>query len=291
MTKIQDDTLFPWERIDQLIGMAYEEDLKAIGDITTASTIHSELQGTAQLIAKSAGVLAGLPVFERAFHQVSPSIQLLHYKEDGNLLGRGDLVAELKGSLKDILQCERTALNFLQHLSGIATKTRLFVDAIQHTSCRVLDTRKTLPGFRWLEKYAVRQGGGLNHRVGLYDMILIKDNHIEAAGGIDQVLEQCLAYIQEQQIKVEIEIEVKNLKELNQALQYPVTRIMLDNMNFSEMRQAVSIIGGQVEVEASGNVTLETIQQIAETGVDFISVGELTHSAPAFDFSLLVRMQ
>ena len=283
--------LFPWEIIDHLIELAIEEDLDETGDVTTDSTVAQTVSGKAKLIAKANGILAGLPVFERVFNNQSKNqVEFETSKEDGDTLNKGDVVAELDGPLHHILRSERIALNFLQHCSGVSTKTSLFVQAIHGLDCKILDTRKTTPGFRWLDKYAVRQGGGHNHRTGLFDMILIKDNHIESAGGIDAVLTQCLDSVQKLSKKVNIEIEVKNLDELKTVLKYPVDRIMLDNMDVATMKQAVELVGGDVELEASGNVTLKTIRSIAETGVDVISVGALTHSAPAFDFSLLVEI-
>ena len=283
--------LFPWEIIDHLIQLALEEDLGATGDITTDSTVPQTVCGKAKLISKAEGTLAGLPVFERVFDNLSAKqIELKPFKKDGDHLKKSDIVAELNGPLYHILRSERIALNFLQHCSGVATQTSQFVQAIRGNDCKILDTRKTTPGFRWLDKYAVRQGGGYNHRTGLFDMVLIKDNHIESAGGIDAVLTQCLDFLEKSSTKVNVEIEVKNIDELKTALKYPINRIMLDNMDVTTMKQAVDLVKGKVELEASGNVTLETIRSIAETGVDVISVGALTHSALAFDFSLLVEI-
>jgi len=237
-----------------------------------------------RICAKAPGVVAGLPVAEAVFSRVDGSLRFMPRVEDGDTVAPGDVVAEVEGPARGMLAAERIALNFLQRLSGIATLTRAFVDAVAGTQATILDTRKTHPGYRVLEKYAVRMGGGQNHRTGLYDMILIKDNHIEAAGSITAAVERaCAAYPD-----LLVEVEVKNLDELHEALPLDVDRIMLDNMDLDQMRTAVQIAAGRVPLEASGNVNLERVAAIAATGVDYISVGALTHSAPALDLSMLV---
>lgn len=266
---------------------ALNEDLKS-GDITTLGTVPSARSGTAGLFAKSAGVLCGQTVFNEIFRKVDDGVRLSWRVAEGHAVEIGLPCADIHGPLSSILMAERTALNFLQRLSGIATLTRSYVQRVAHTRCRILDTRKTTPLWRELEKYAVTVGGGMNHRMGLYDAFLIKDNHIAAAGGIRPAVEQALSYREKNGLPCPIEIEVKNLEEVKEALNFPIERIMLDNMSLTMMRSAVEIIDHVCEVEASGGVTIDTVKAIAETGVDFISVGALTHSAPALDLSLLI---
>lgn len=269
--------------VEPLIELAIAEDIGP-GDATSEAVLPAGLVLHGRISAKAPGVVAGLPVAEAVFSRVDGSLRFMPRVEDGDTVAPGDVVAEVGGPALGMLAAERIALNFLQRLSGIATLTRAFVDAVAGTQTTILDTRKTHPGYRVLEKYAVRMGGGQNHRTGLYDMILIKDNHIEAAGSIIAAVEQaCAAYPD-----LPVEVEVKSLNELREALPLDVDRIMLDNMDLDQMRTAVQIAAGRVPLEASGNVNLERVAAIAATGVDYISVGALTHSAPALDLSMLV---
>ena len=271
-----------------LIDMALAEDLGAHGDITTRALPHKRGDNlvSARIIAKAEGVIAGLPLVFEVFARAHVACKLK--TEEGERVAPRMVVAELNGEANAILTYERTALNFLQRLSGIATHTHKFVETVAGTKAIILDTRKTTPGWRALEKYAVRCGGGKNHRMGLHDMFLIKENHIAAAGGIGAAVQSCRAYAQTQKKKWRVEVEAKNWEEVEQCLQAGVDQIMLDNMPLADMRHAVQLVAGRVPLEASGNVTLERIAAIAATGVDYISSGSLTHSAPALDFSLLL---
>jgi nicotinate-nucleotide pyrophosphorylase (carboxylating) len=266
-----------------LIELAVAEDIGP-GDATSEAVLPAGLALQGRIIAKSAGVIAGLPIAGALFSQVDPDLRFVPHVRDGASVNPGDLVAEVVGPGRRMLAAERAALNFLQHLSGIATLTRAFVDAVAGTGATVLDTRKTHPGYRVLEKYAVRVGGGQNHRMSLHDMLLVKDNHIEAAGSISAAVERARAARPD----LPIEVEVKDLDELREALALDVDRIMLDNMDLEEMRAAVRMTAGRVPLEASGGVSLERVTAIAATGVDYISIGALTHSAPALDLSMLV---
>ena len=278
----------PEKLILPVIHSAIREDMGDRGDLTSLSTLTDEMTGQGQLIAKSTGILAGVPLLNLLFQTIDSSVQVEILTEDGQQVQAGVLIARLKGKMRSILSAERTALNFIQRLSGIATMTRQFVHQIRHTNVKILDTRKTTPGMRLLEKYAVLQGGGFNHRMGLYDMILIKDNHIDMNGGIGPAVRRCLNYLKSHQLQVPIEVETRTLDEVRLALDFPIQRIMLDNMSIETIRKAVRIIDGQVETEASGNIGFDNIVQIAETGVDFISIGSLTHSARALDMSLII---
>ena len=266
-----------------LIELAIGEDIGP-GDATSEAVLPATLVLCGRIIAKRAGVIAGLPVAEAVFHRVDPALRLSSHVRDGDSVTPGDVVAEVNGPGRGMLAAERLALNFLQHLSGIATLTQAFVHAVGGTKATVLDTRKTHPGYRVLEKYAVRMGGGHNHRMSLHDMLLVKDNHIEAAGSITTAVEQARSLHPD----LPIEVEVKNLDELHEAVGLNLDRIMLDNMDLDQMRQAVTMTGGRVGLEASGGVDLERVAAIAATGVDYISIGALTHSAPALDLSMLV---
>ena len=270
--------------IHKIIQRALDEDIKD-GDVTTLCTIPPDALLEGKFIAKEAGVIAGLEVVERTFVLLDPQVQFLPHVADGDKVQSKQIIASIKGPVRAILSGERVALNFLQRMSGIATLTRQFVESVQGTSARILDTRKTVPGLRVFDKWAVKIGGGQNHRIGLYDMVLIKDNHIAAAGSITKTVEQVRA---KDEKKLDIEVEVKNLSELREALGLKVDRILLDNMSPNEMREAVKISNGSVPLEASGNVSLENVAEIATTGVDYISVGKLTHSVNALDISLLL---
>jgi quinolinate synthase len=268
-----------------LIQLAIAEDIGP-GDATSQSTLPPNQPLRGYIRAKAAGVIAGLPVAEKVFQHVDPGIQFTAHVADGQEVVAGELVAQVIGPGVSLLAAERTMLNFLQRMSGIATLTRQFVDAVATSHTRILDTRKTLPGYRELDKYAVRMGGGVNHRMSLYDMLLIKDNHVDAAGGIQPAIERA----RDRYPDLPIEVEVRNLDELRQALATdpPLDRIMLDNMSLAEMRQSATLTAGRVPLEASGNVTLERAPQIAATGVDYISIGALTHSVPALDISMKI---
>jgi len=268
-----------------LIARALSEDLGS-GDVTSEATIRPESVSIAVMLAKQDMVLAGLDVSRGVFHVLDPDIQFTAFVKDGDNVNAGTEIAKLSGNTRALLAGERIALNLLQHLSGIATLTAQYVEKVKGTKAQVLDTRKTLPGLRALEKYAVRTGGGKNHRMGLHDMVLIKDNHIRATGSIRRAIELVRLKVPD---TMKIEVETKSLDEVGEALTAGVDIIMLDNMTIDMMREAVKRIAGRALVEASGNVTLETIRQIAETGVDFISSGSLTHSAPAVDISMKIK--
>jgi len=255
----------------------------ASGDITSQATLARESYLEGRISAKAEGVVAGLPVAAAVFEMVDPAIEFHAEVRDGDRVSTSTLLARVSGPGRALLAAERPALNFLGRMSGIATLTRMFVDALAGTRTAMLDTRKTAPGLRHLDKYAVRMGGGQNHRAGLYDMVLIKDNHIDGAGGIEAAVRRVRELYDQDCL---VEVEVKDLAELQTALQLPVDRIMLDNMSLDIMRQAVEMTAGRVGLEASGNVTLATVRAIAETGVDFISSGALTHSAPVLDISM-----
>lgn len=271
--------------LDTIIENALKEDIHT-GDITTLAVVAEGRKASARLIAKEPLVLAGIKVAERTFQLLDPSICFKAGFADGARLAKGDVIAELSGDASQLLQGERVALNFLQRLCGVATLTSLYVEAVQGTMARIVDTRKTTPGLRMLEKYAVRVGGGTNHRTGLYDGVLIKENHIAAAGGITEAVRRARAYIAH---TIKIEVETETTEQVREALAAGADIIMLDNMSLEKMREAVAVIGGKALVEASGGVNLETVRAIAETGVDIISVGSLTHSARAMDISMLLE--
>jgi len=272
-----------------LIEAALAEDVGA-GDFTTLWTVPADRRADAYIVCKAdIGVIAGVEVAAQVFRRVDAALEIIPLAGDGDEVTRGDLVMRIAGSARSILTAERTALNFLQQLSGVATVTRRYVGAVAGTSARVIDTRKTTPGMRLLEKAAVVAGGGSNHRVGLYDMVMIKDNHIAAAGGIMAAVE---AVRVRNDRGLRVEIETSTLAEVGEALAAGVDRVMFDNMDPATMRAAVALAAAaerRPETEASGGITLETIRAFAETGVDFISVGALTHSAPALDLSLQLR--
>ncbi len=266
-----------------LIALAIAEDIGP-GDATSEAVLPADLTLHGRILAKASGVIAGLPVAAEIFSSVTPASSFIPHVQDGERVSPGDLVAEVIGPGRGVLAAERMALNFLQHLSGIATLTRSFVDAVAGTGATILDTRKTRPGYRVLDKYAVRMGGGHNHRMSLSDMLLVKDNHIESAGSVTAAVERARSVHPE----LPVEVEVKDVPELREALVLDVDRIMLDNMDLDEMRAAVQLTDGRVALEASGGVTLERVAAVAATGVDYISVGALTHSAAALDLSMLV---
>ncbi len=255
------------------------------GDVTSQATISPGARLSGYIRAKANGIVAGLPIARGVFQLVDQALVFRESTRDGSLVEKGQVLAQVEGEIRSMLAGERTALNFLGRMSGIATLTRRYVEAIKGTKAVILDTRKTAPGLRRLDKYSVRMGGGQNHRVGLFDMLLIKDNHIRGAGGITPAVQRARdAYGG----RFLIEVEVKNLSELDEALNLRVDRIMLDNMELDTLRNAVQMVKGRVPLEASGNINLANIRQVAETGVDFISSGALTHSAPTLDISMKI---
>ena len=273
--------------LDELIRMALREDV-GDGDHSTLACIPSTAQGRAKMVAKKEGVLCGAEVGERVFHLVDGSLKVTLLKKDGDMLKVGDVVMTVEGPAGSILTAERTALNYMQRLSGIATQTHTMVKMIEGLHTRLLDTRKTTPNMRLLEKYAVKCGGGTNHRIGLYDMIMLKDNHVDFAGGIEQAIDRTRDYLSRKGKNLKIEIEVRSLDELERVMNHGgVDRIMLDNFDVPTLREAVKRIGGRYETEASGGITDETLRAYAETGVDFISVGALTHHIKSLDLSLV----
>lgn len=275
--------------LNELIQMALREDI-GDGDHSTLSCIPATAQGTAKMVAKQDGILCGAEVGRRVFHQVDANLKVTLLKNDGDEIRKGDVVMLVEGSSGSILTAERTALNFMQRLSGIATETHRMVAMLEGLHTRLLDTRKTTPNMRLLEKYAVACGGGTNHRIGLYDMIMLKDNHIDFAGGIEAAIDRTRNYLKEKNKDLKIEIEVRDLDELERVLAHGgVDRIMLDNFDISTLREAVRRIDGRYETEASGGITDQTLRSYAETGVDFISVGALTHHIKSLDLSLVKK--
>jgi nicotinate-nucleotide pyrophosphorylase (carboxylating) len=270
--------------LKELIEKALAEDLGP-GDVTSEATIPAGSTSTAAILAKQDLILAGIDIATEVFRHLDPDARFTLFAKDGDKINAGTEIATLSGNTRALLAGERVALNLLQHLSGIATLTSRYMENVKGLKAVVLDTRKTLPGLRQLEKYAVRMGGGKNHRMGLYDMILIKDNHIKAAGGITKAV----ASARTKTSNLRIEVETKTLDEVREALAAKADIIMLDNMPVDVMREAVRLIAGRALAEASGNVTLETVRRIAETGVDFVSSGSLTHSAPAADISMKIK--
>jgi nicotinate-nucleotide pyrophosphorylase (carboxylating) len=270
--------------LDDLIRKALAEDIGA-GDVTTGAALRGDETGLARAEAKAELVVAGIAVFGEVFRTLNPSLTFMPRKGDGEKAIKGEILAEISGSLASILTAERVALNLLQRMCGIATLTRRYVDEIAGMHAKILDTRKTAPGLRILDKYAVRAGGGCNHRFALYDGVLIKDNHIAAAGGIGEAVRRVRGWVPH---TLKIEVEVKNEAELEEALIAGADAILLDNMGLPEMAAAVKRVAGRIPLEASGNMTLERVREVAATGVDLISVGALTHSAAAADISLHV---
>ncbi len=271
-----------WSQVEQIIENALREDMGS-GDITTELLFPEDMKCKAIIMAKEDVVLAGLPVAERVFRKLDKNTLLNEKTRDGERVKPKDILAEIEGSPRAILTGERLALNFLQRLSGIATLTSRFVNAVEGLSVKILDTRKTVPGLRILDKYGVSVGGGYNHRFGLYDGVLIKDNHIKLAGGITRAVELIR---KKSKGESRIEVETSNLEEVKEAISVGADIIMLDNMSADNMRQAVEIINGRALTEASGGINLKNVREIAETGVDFISIGALTHSSRALDIGL-----
>ena len=272
------------ELIDDLLTLAFAEDV-GDGDHTTLSTIPADEKGKQRLIIKEEGTLAGVDIARKVFEKFDPELKMTVYINDGAHVKPGDIAFEVEGSVRSLLQTERVMLNIMQRMSGIATQTAKYQQKLEGLKTKVLDTRKTTPGMRMLEKEAVRIGGGSNHRIGLFDMILIKDNHIDFAGGIPQAVEAARKYLAEKGKDLKIEVEVRNTDEIKQALALAIARIMLDNFTPERTLEAVKLIDGRVEVESSGGITLDTLRDYGECGVDFISVGALTHSVKGLDMS------
>lgn len=270
---------------DKLIDLAFAEDI-GDGDHTTLCCIPEDAMGRSKLLIKEYGILAGVEVAKEVFRRFDPDMKVEVLMGDGSVVHKGDVAMVVSGRVRSLLQTERLMLNIMQRMSGIATMTHKYVEKLEGTHTRVLDTRKTTPGMRMLEKQAVKIGGGCNHRIGLFDMILLKDNHVDFCGGIDNAIDRCHKYLKEKGLDLKIEIEVRNFDELAQVLAHGgVDRIMLDNFTIEDTKKAVEMIGGKYETESSGGITFDTIRQYAECGVDFISVGALTHSVKGLDMS------
>ncbi len=273
------------DNLDELIKLWFAEDI-GDGDHTTLSSIPADAMGKQQLIIKEEGIVAGIEVAKRVFAAFDPELKMTQYLHDGDRVKPGDVAFVVEGRIQSLLQTERLMLNIMQRMSGVATRTAEYVKLVEGTKCRVLDTRKTTPGLRMLEKEAVRIGGGCNHRIGLFDMILLKDNHVDFAGGISNAIRRAQEYLKEKGKNLKIEIEVRSFDELQEALNTGgIDRIMLDNFSPADTRKAVEIIDGRVEVESSGGITYDTLREYAECGVDVISVGALTHSVKSLDMS------
>jgi len=270
--------------IDDLLNLAFAEDI-GDGDHTTLSTIPADARGKQHLLIKEHGILAGVEIARKVFEKFDPDLKMTVYIKDGEVVNPGDIAFVVEGRVHSLLQTERIMLNIMQRMSGIATQTAKYQNVLKGLKTKVLDTRKTTPGLRMLEKEAVRIGGGMNHRIGLFDMILIKDNHIDFAGGIPQAVSAAKDYCRINGKKLKIEVEVRNTEEIKQALEMGVDRIMLDNFSPAQTKDAVKLINGAVEIESSGGITLDTLRAYGEAGVDFISVGALTHSVKGLDMS------
>ncbi len=275
--------------LNQIIKDALAEDI-GNGDITTLATIDPNILAHGEFLVKQDGVVVGFDVLKKIFGLFDSLLQLTLFAKDGDSVSAKTIIAIVKGKSFSILTVERTALNFLQRMSGIATMCHLFQNKISHTKAKIIDTRKTVPGLRMIDKLAVKLSGCSNHRYGLYDMFLIKDNHVEAAGSVSKAIELCKKYRSKNKLNYKIEVETTNLQQVKEALDSDVEIIMLDNFGLSEMKKAVELINGKSLIEASGNVNLETVRPIAETGVDFISVGAITHSVKALDISLELKL-
>jgi nicotinate-nucleotide pyrophosphorylase (carboxylating) len=271
---------------DKWLAEALREDIGP-GDFTTLATIPSDALGKAQLIVKDYGVLAGVSIAEKIIHAFDPDLKVTTFIHDGDLVKKGDIAFFVEGKSQSITTIERLVLNVMQRMSGIATETHRLTQMIAHTNCKLLDTRKTTPNFRYFEKEAVRIGGGYNHRYALYDMILVKDNHIDFAGGVKPALSKISEFLKERNLSIQVEVETRNLEEVDEVIETGVAfRIMLDNFTPQNLREAVLHIHGKVETEASGGINESTLVSYAETGVDFISMGALTHHVKSFDLSL-----
>ena len=270
---------------DRLIDLAFAEDI-GDGDHTTLCCIPEDAMGKSHLLIKEDGILAGVEVAKRVFAKFDPTMQVEVLVNDGTPVKKGDIAMVVTAKVRSLLQTERLMLNIMQRMSGIATMTNKYVERLKGTKTHVLDTRKTTPGLRMLEKQAVKIGGGMNHRIGLFDMILLKDNHVDFCGGITNAITRCHEYLKEKGLDLKIEIEVRNFDELAEAMNCGgINRIMLDNFSVADTKKAVDIVGGKFETESSGGITFDTIRDYAECGVDFISVGALTHSVKGLDMS------
>ena len=278
------DELVVKDLIDRLIDLSFAEDI-GDGDHTTLSCIPADAMGKSKLLIKEEGILAGIDVAKEVFHRFDPTMKVEVFIQDGSHVKPGDVAMVVEGKVQSLLQTERLMLNIMQRMSGIATMTHKYVKKLEGTKTRVLDTRKTTPGMRIMEKMAVKIGGGCNHRIGLFDMILLKDNHVDFAGGIHNVVTRAKEYCKAKGKNLKIELEVRNFDELNQALAEGVDRIMFDNFTPEDTRKAVEIVGGRCETESSGGITYETMLPYAQAGVDFISFGALTHSVKGLDMS------
>ena len=273
------------ELVDKLIDLSFAEDI-GDGDHTTLCCIPEEARGKSRMIIKEEGILAGVKIAEEVFNRFDSTLKVEILINDGTKVKPGDVAMVVEGSVRSLLQTERLMLNIVQRMSGIATITHKYMELLKGTKAKVLDTRKTTPGMRILEKMAVKIGGGENHRIGLFDMILLKDNHVDFAGGISNAIDRCHEYLNSKNKDLKIEIEVRSIDELNQVLEHGgVNRIMLDNFSVEKTRMAVDLISGKYEIESSGGITLDTIRNYAECGVDYISVGALTHSVKSLDIS------
>jgi nicotinate-nucleotide pyrophosphorylase (carboxylating) len=273
------------ELVDKLIDLSFAEDI-GDGDHTTLCCIPEEARGKSRMIIKEEGILAGVKIAEEVFNRFDSTLKVEILINDGTKVKPGDVAMVVEGSVRSLLQTERLMLNIVQRMSGIATITHKYMELLKGTKAKVLDTRKTTPGMRILEKMAVKIGGGENHRIGLFDMILLKDNHVDFAGGISNAIDRCHEYLKTKNKDLKIEIEVRSIDELNQVLEHGgVNRIMLDNFSVEKTRMAVDLISGKYEIESSGGITLDTIRNYAECGVDYISVGALTHSVKSLDIS------
>ena len=273
------------ELVDRLIDLSFAEDI-GDGDHTTLCCIPEYAMGKSKLLIKEDGILAGVEIAKEVFHRFDPTMQVEVLMGDGTKVKKGDVAMIVTGKVRSLLQTERLMLNIMQRMSGIATMTAKYVERLEGTHTRVLDTRKTTPGMRMLEKQAVKIGGGCNHRIGLFDMILLKDNHVDFAGGIANAINRCHEYLKQKGLDLKIEIEVRNFDELKQAMDCGgIDRIMLDNFSVADTKKAVEIVGGKYETESSGGITFDTLRDYAECGVDFISVGALTHSVKGLDMS------
>ena len=273
------------ELVDRLIDLSFAEDI-GDGDHTTLCCIPEDAMGKSKLLIKEDGILAGVEIAKEVFHRFDPTMQVAVFMGDGSKVKKGDVAMIVTGKVRSLLQTERLMLNIMQRMSGIATMTSKYVERLEGTHTRVLDTRKTTPGMRMLEKQAVKIGGGCNHRIGLFDMILLKDNHVDFAGGIANAINRCHEYLKQKGLDLKIEIEVRNFDELKQAMDCGgIDRIMLDNFSVADTKKAVEIVGGKYETESSGGITFDTLRDYAECGVDFISVGALTHSVKGLDMS------
>lgn len=273
------------ELVDKLIDLSFAEDI-GDGDHTTLCCIPEEARGKSRMIIKEEGILAGVKIAEEVFNRFDSTLKVEILINDGTKVKPVDVAMVVEGSVRSLLQTERLMLNIVQRMSGIATITHKYMELLKGTKAKVLDTRKTTPGMRILEKMAVKIGGGENHRIGLFDMILLKDNHVDFAGGISNAIDRCHEYLEAKNKDLKIEIEVRSIDELNQVLEHGgVNRIMLDNFSVEDTRMAVDLIGGKYEIESSGGITLDTIRSYAECGVDYISVGALTHSVKSLDIS------